>query len=941
MFSISHLNKKQKQAVVWGKGPLLIIAGAGTGKTTVITHRIAYLIEKKKAKPEEILGLTFTDKAAKEMLIRVDGLLSEGYADLWISTFHSFCDRVLRQEGLHIGLPTDFKLLDETQSWLLLRRNLQKLKLRYYQPLGSPTKFLRALISHFNRCKDQMISPEDYLNYAQKTKDKAEKERLLEIALAFQEYQKLLLDSGFLDFGDLINYCLRLFKERPKVLAKYRQQFKYILVDEFQDTNRAQYELIKLLAALGNDNLTVCGDDFQAIYRWRGASWGNLIQFKKDFSKAKEITLLENYRSRQNILDLAYKFIKLDDSSRPDWLNRISKKLKSIKRGAGEIKHLHFKTVEEEVSAVVAKIAEILKEDKTATLGDFAVLVRANNQAASFARAFEMAGVPFQFLALKGLYSKPIILDIISYLKFLDNYHESSAAYRILNLPFLGISQEDIATITLSAARKVKSIFEIWGELSLLHVSEKTRLVVAKIMALSARHAKIASEKNVSEIVLAFLEDSGYLAYLVKKERKGDLDLIGQFCERIKAFEESHLDSGLRSFMEELSLELESGEEGKLDFDIEQGPDVVKIMTVHGAKGLEFNYVFLVNLVDKRFPSIERSDPIEIPEKLMKDILPKGDYHLQEERRLFYVALTRAKYGLFLTSAKDYGGVQAKRLSRFLLELGYSSQPLQIKPKAAKITKKSRPTKLVLPERFSFTQLIAFDKCPLQYKFAHILRIPVKARPVFSFGKTMHNALFEFMREAVLGKKLSLNRLTEIYQREWLDDWYESKTQKQAYFEQGKKSLKKFYEDFVEAKPKLFLISGQPALEQGFSIKIKGHTLIGKIDRIDEVSGGAELIDYKTGSVKEKLRPEDRKQLLIYQIAAKEALGLNPKKLTYYYLDEGKSLSFLGSDKDIKEEKEKIIKEIEQIKKSDFKATPGWQCDWCDFKDICEFARRT
>ncbi len=939
MFSISHLNKKQKQAVVSGSGPLLIIAGAGTGKTTVVTHRIAYLLEKKKAKPEEILGLTFTDKAAQEMLIRVDGLLSEGYADLWISTFHSFCDRVLRQEGLNIGLATDFKLLDETQSWLLLRRNLEKLKLRYYQPLGSPTKFLRALITHFNRCKDQMISPEDYLDFAQKTKDKTERERLLEIARAFQEYQKLLLDSGFLDFGDLINYCLRLFKERPKVLSKYRKLFKYILVDEFQDTNRAQYELVKLLAGHGNNNLCVCGDDFQAIYRWRGASWGNLIQFKKDFPRAKEISLTENYRSRQNILDLAYKFIKLGDFSRPDWLTKISKKLKAAKTGAGEIKHLHFKTNEEEVSGVIVKIAEILKKDKTATLGDFAVLVRANNQAASFARAFERAGVPFQFLALKGLYSKPIILDIISYLKFLDNHHESSAAYRILNLPFLGISQEDIATITLSAARKAKSIFETLGELSLINVSEKTRQSVAKIMVLSAKHAKMASEKNVSEIVLAFLEDFGYLAYLVKKERKGDLDLISQFCERIKAFEESRPDAGLRPFMEELSLELESGEEGKLEFDIEQGPDVVKIMTVHGAKGLEFNYVFLVNLVDKRFPSIERPDPIEIPAKLMKDILPKGDYHLQEERRLFYVALTRAKSGLFLTSAEDYGPVQSKRLSRFLLELGYSSQKLEIKPKAVKITKKPKPTKLVLPERFSFTQLIAFDKCPLQYKFAHILKIPVKARPMFSFGKTMHNTLFEFMRES-LGKKLSFNHLIKIYQKEWLDDWYESKTQKQAYFEQGKKSLKKFYENFIKTKPQLLLISGQPALEQGFSIKIGGHTLIGKIDRLDQVPGGAELIDYKTGSAKEKLRSEDKKQLLIYQMAAKEALGVNPKKLTYYYLDEGKSISFLGSDKDIKEEKERIIEEIGQIKKSDFKATPGWQCDWCDFKGICEFAKK-
>jgi len=286
MFNLSHLNKKQKEAVQAGAGPLLIVAGAGTGKTTVITNRIAYMIEKGLAKPEEILAMTFTDKASNEMLTRVDQLLSRGYSDLWISTFHSFCERVLREEGLAIGLPTDFKLLDQTQSWLLLRQNFSKLKLDYYRPMGSPTKFLRALIEHFNRCKDQAIFPEDYLKYANKIKTKGEGQRLKEVASAYETYQRLLLENGFLDFGDLINYCLKLFQERPKILEKYRQQFKCILVDEFQDTNLSQYELVKILAPPKN-NLTVCADANQAIYRWRGASFGNIINFKKDFPKAK------------------------------------------------------------------------------------------------------------------------------------------------------------------------------------------------------------------------------------------------------------------------------------------------------------------------------------------------------------------------------------------------------------------------------------------------------------------------------------------------------------------------------------------------------------------------------------------------------------------------------------------------------------------------------
>ena len=567
-------------------------------------------------------------------------------------------------------------------------------------------------------------------------------------------------------------------------------------------------------------------------------------------------------------------------------------------------------------------------------------MVRANNQALAFSRAFDRLGIPYQFLALKGLYAKSVILDIISYFKFLDNYHESSAGYRILNLAFLGIPVEDIAKISQQSLRSSKSIFETMQALP-SGLSSMTSFAVNKILALVKKHSLLAQERNVSEILLAFLEDSGYLRWLVKKDKKQDLDLIFQFHNRIKSFEQTHLDARLRPFMEELNLELESGEEGKLNFDLDLGPEMVKIMTVHAAKGLEFRYVFLVNLVDKRFPSIERKDPIEIPEELIRDIKPKGDYHLQEERRLFYVGLTRAKDGLFFTSAQDYGGIQNKRLSRFLLELGYRSETMSVKNGTTIIRAKPKPAKLVLPERFSFTQLIAFDKCPLQYKFAHILKIPVRGKAMFSFGKTMHNTLHDFIK-AWTEKKADFKKLIQIYEQQWLDEWYDNLKQKQEYFESGKKTLKSFYDKFLKTKPRILFISDQPALEQDFNLKIGEHTLIGKIDRIDDLGQGeVEIIDYKTGSAKEKLRPEDKKQLLIYQMAAQEILGLKPKKLTYYYLDEGKSLSFLGSKEDIEKEKEKIIQEIEEIKKSDFAPTPGWQCQWCDFKDICEFAKRS
>ena len=972
------LNKEQKEAVLHDKGPLLIVAGAGTGKTTVITQRIVNLIEKKLVTPEEILAVTFTEKAASEMEERVDKLLEIGYVDLWISTFHSFCERMLRENALDIGLPPDFKILDNTSGWLLARQNLDKFDLNYYKALGNPTKFIQALISHFSHCKDQEVYPENYLEYAEslKTRDDgpedAETERIKEVAEAYHVYQQILLENSALDFGDLINYCLKLFKKRPLILKKYREKFKYILVDEFQDTNWSQYELIKLLA-VPNNNLCVCADDDQAIYRWRGASFSNIVQFSKDFPKAKQISLIKNYRSSQNILDQSYAFIKQNNPDRLEFQTKVNKKLVADDKEKGIIEHMHAKNLDQEVGNTLKKILEILKKNKEAVYNDFAILVRANDSAIPFTRALERAGIPYQFLASRGLYSKPVILDIISYFKLLDNYHEGTAVYRILSLAVLGIADTDVAIITQYCRKKTKSLFDALQELALIPgVSAKTQEKVAFILSLVKKHSQMAREKSVSEILVAFLEDSGYLKHLIDKNEIEKIDLLSQFYKKVKSFEETAIEPTLKNFMEEMNLELESGEEGKLEFDPEAGPDMIKVMTIHGAKGLEFKYVFLVNMVDKRFPTIERKDPIELPDDLIKDIKPKGDVHLQEERRLCYVAMTRAKKGLYFTSADDYGGQRKKKLSRFLTEMGYKenfqfpisnfqNELTDKKPKPIeRLKKKVQPQ--YLPEHFSYSQLAAFEKCPLQYKFGFILRVPTRGKAVFSFGKTMHNTLYEFLKLANGGKKAEqkdlfggkqkhsdilkktrinkFDELVKIYERNWIDEWYETQKQKDEYYKKGKEIIKDFYTQFEKNPPKILKISDALALELPFNLKIGDYTLFGVIDRIDEDKGGVIIVDYKTGQSKDKLDSEVKEQLLIYQIAAQEVLHLKPKQLAYYYLDDGKITSFLGSDKDLQDQKTKITEEIEKIKNSEFEPTPGWQCQYCDFKDICDFAQR-
>ncbi|EKE20934.1 MAG: hypothetical protein ACD_7C00423G0001, partial [uncultured bacterium] len=322
------LNPQQIAAIKHLTGPLLIIAGAGTGKTTVITERIKYLILEKNVLPTQILALTFTDKASHEMEERVDVAMPYGYTQMWISTFHAFCDRILRNDAHAIGLDPGYRLISEAESILLLKKNIFEMELNIFRPLGNPTKFLDALLIHFSRLKDEDVSPTDYLKWIKQQKITGETEQYLELANAYKKYEELKIKEGVMDFSDLISNTLLLFRTRKNILKKYQEQFKFILVDEFQDTNYAQNELAILLA--GDDkNITVVADDDQSIYRFRGAAVSNVLQFKKSFPKAKVVTLNNNYRSTQPILDAAYALIQHNNPNRLEIVEGIDKKLKS------------------------------------------------------------------------------------------------------------------------------------------------------------------------------------------------------------------------------------------------------------------------------------------------------------------------------------------------------------------------------------------------------------------------------------------------------------------------------------------------------------------------------------------------------------------------------------------------------------------------------------
>jgi DNA helicase-2/ATP-dependent DNA helicase PcrA len=1385
MPELSQLNKSQREAAVHKDGPLLVVAGAGTGKTTVLINRLVYLISQGQSRLENILLLTFTEKAAGEMEDRALKALPYGAIDPWIHTFHGFCERLLRQHALDIGLPGDFRVLAQTDQWVLIKKHLDEFELDYYRPLGNPNKFIIELIKHFSRLKDEEIGSKEYLDYAdelrqdqddmlggrdksetinskletnhksQNTNSKPRKvreadhgagasqeeemeaARIIELANAYHKYNQLLLDNGYLDFGDLIRFTIRLFRERPNILAKYQEQFHYIMVDEFQDTNWAQYELLKFLAGK-KANITVVGDDDQclpgssiiqtqdgekkikdinkgdrvmtavgkghasfkpvkhvqktekesrmitfdlrsghkisvtdnhkmfcfvpvnkhhhkryrtrdgdyyyvylmykqglgwrlgitndlatrlrlersadkilaidslaseeearyaeiyyslkysiptvcfqerggvldkkkwseklyselnvqegverlaedkgvdlryhqvsldavnrggkrrikinlemcsrsyrskyakqgrlvnpnvshllwletsdertigilehngfnltkakkgkrlrvqsqdldylgkeanrlevltggivevymkvaktnvahkralvipasniiegmflpvmkkngleyeqvvkrgekekkqivydleiadthnfiadgiavhnSVYKFRGASLSNIMQFKDDYPEAREVVLTDNYRSGQRILDAAYEFIQRNNPNRLEEKLSIKKRLSSQVKIPGEIVFHNFPAEGDQTAWISSEILRLKQENPEAGWKDFAVLVRANSAADKFIAEFKKQAIPHIFVSLKGLYYKPIIMDILAYFRLLDNYHDSASLFRVLNMEVFKVSHEDVIALSRFARQKNWSLFQVMKSAEAVSdISPEGLQNIRHLLVVLEKHSRLAREVLPSRLYVRLVWDAG-LNLRDHNTHQEYYSLLNQFYRKIQDFEKAQGDARLRDLVELIDLELEAGETGQLKLEYED-EDVVRIMTVHAAKGLEFPYVFMPDLVDKRFPTIARSEKISIPDVLVREKLPEGkDVHIEEERRLFYVAVTRAKDSLYLTSASDYGGARAKKPSFFIRELGFDPESRNLAESKAG---KSRNNDLLkdlerfaspatqsggfgfaVPKVFSYSQLEAYLNCPLQYKFNFILKIPIETKPTMVFGRVMHSTLYEFMSrimpaatsqadlfsgQAEDKPKPDLKELLKIYDEYWQNDGYISAKQRDEYKKQGKKMLEIFYQQLEQ--------EGWPdirELERNFKVPINGNLFRGAIDRIDNLpDGGVELIDYKTGSSKDKLDYSSKRQLVLYRVVAEQGLGLKVSGLSFYYLESGRKLTFQARDKDVDKLKEEIGEVVAGIKQGKFPPNAGRLCNFCDFNSICEFAQRS
>ncbi len=1002
------LNENQKKAVQHKAGPLLVVAGAGTGKTRVITERIKYLIKTQKVDPKQILAVTFTEKASTEMLSRLDDAMPLGYEEPWLYTFHAFADRILKAEGLEIGLDSGYKIMSYPEQWLLLQQHLFDFELNYFRPLGNPTKFISAILKFISRLQDENVSVQEFEQFVvglenreslftdakraemvkiakragnTNTPENTEKNenyeteviletdalpRWQELLRIYQKYEALKLKHSKMDFGDLILWTTRLFKNRPLILKKYQRQFKHILVDEFQDTNYAQYELIKLLfppedaerktskktendlkstnkVEIGVRSLLVVGDDSQSIYKFRGAAVSNILEFQKDYPTSKMITLLENYRSSQEILDPAYKLIQ---NNNPDTLEAklgISKELKSLqKRGGITPEAFIAKTVEDEVDFVVRKILEILGREPTFNYKDFAILARANNHLDAFIFALRKYSLPYQLVGNRGLYDREEVRDILALLKVIVNVNDPISLYRVLNISTFEISNEEIAKILSDT--KFKKL-DMWDVIK--------RSIDTKIISLYekiSQYQQLITDKTPVELVHELVTDIGYIKQFVAEETvENQLSIrnLNLFLDRVKKFELAYRADTkeiptIVNFLDYIELMIEAGE-NPAQAEIED-IDTINLLTVHASKGLEFPVVFMINLVGDRFPTRDRKEEIEIPDNLIKESLPVGNSHLQEERRLFYVGMTRAQKYLYLTAAKNYGGKRDKVLSGYVTETGIKPKELEEvntrkaqdslfgvssefrSPEAKQLGKHT-------PNNLSYSKISDYKTCPLLYRYKYVLYVPTPPNHALSFGITIHDTLRDFHSAQLAKENVTLTELLQMYEKNWQPLGYPDKKHREIRFESGKQLLAKYYENNKQ------LAVMPVALEQSFNIKIGGIKFFGRIDRIDPLAdGGVEIIDYKTGQAKTQKEVDADDQVAFYAIAVKEALHLEPKKMSLYFVEQGEKVTTTRTQAQLEKKRADVVKVIKEMQSGNFEATPGKHCSWCDFRAICPFA---
>jgi DNA helicase-2/ATP-dependent DNA helicase PcrA len=922
------LSEPQRAAVAHAQGPLLIVAGAGTGKTRVLVERYRRL-RQEGVPAERILLLTFTEKAARELLDRVE---LEDYlpaGERFVSTYHAFAQRFLQEEGWLCGIPKTFRIVSEVRKWELMRDVLLARRPPHLFHAQRPYERIGELLKLVERAKQELVSPAEFRGWADAnaTIDDPVLAAQREAAVVYTEYQDRLLAEERLDFDDTIYFSVQLLTREPSVAARQSQRFTHLMVDEFQDTNFAQSRLLELLA--GTDrNLCVVGDDDQSIYKFRGASVANLRRFRAVFPDAAVIRLEENYRSRGPILRAAGRLISED----PD---RLEKRLTATRGEGRPVSILTASSVTDEADAVAALVKTAIDEGKYRP-NAIAILLRANAHLHNFARALQRRGVAYQVTGGRGFYQQPEIKDCLAYLRAVDSPDDTVCLMRLLSLPRYAADSVQAGRWSRQARDSGRRFFDLLQE----STDEGARRLTEDLR----RFNGLALRLGVDDLFYEVMEQTHYLdleRFLGPIERLQVSANVQKLAELIAAYCDEHPDHHLSAYL----THLDATEAAQADEEIaplDETVNAVHLMTVHQAKGLEFGLVVIPHLVEGRFPASRRSEGLTLPDELLKEELPAAELHLAEERRLAYVALTRAREEIVCTLAGRYEGVKDWRPSRFLTPIrGDEARELAasrlLEPPAGGLVEVARQVELPLNDApsiaaLSYTQVDTYLRCPQMFQYRFVFRLPTRPKPQMQFGRILHEALKDALGSIEREKPLTWAMVDSAYVAAWARERFCAPEQAPSLQDLGRTYLRRAFDAGDLSKPLL--------LEQPFSLRVDGLRLTGRIDRVDRHPDGSyEVIDYKTGSAKKAVDLQRDLQLGVYALAAREVFRFDPLSLSYYYLETSERVTVDKPRERLEEDRQTIVNVAEGIRAERFPAKPDrMKCSSCDFRQLCPSA---
>lgn len=918
---MEKLNQLQQEAVNIDQGSALVVAGAGTGKTRVVTERIIRLIQSG-VKPEQILALTFTEKAAGEMLDRVAAASLGAALDATIATFNGFGHELLRIYGHEWGLASP-QLLGETGQLVFLRQHLDDFKLDYFAPISNPFGQLDKLAKYVSLLKQQLVRPEAYNRYVAGLPSSDEAERLdkrrhQELAGFYEAYLDICRANQVMDYDDQLFMTTELLEARPNILKQLQARYRFILVDEFQDTNPMQSALVDLLAG-AHKNLMVVGDDDQSIYGWRGATLANILSFTERYPAARPITLIDNYRSTQSILDAAYRLIQHNNPDRLEVINKLDKRLIAHRLNGTDPQAKHFASLEAELTWLAEDISRRLQSGQNPS--SIAVLARRSQTVRSAHQALELHAIPHAVAGLSNdLYAQPTVQLLVEVLRAISDPLDDLALFHSLSGPMFKLDPGTMAELAASARRNHERLSET--------IQNSSRQELKAALLTIAYWRTRSGSISVGDLAYAAITDSGWKQQLYERAEKDpaialQVQALSRFFTTLKEFERVATVGSVQNYLLSFPA-LQAGGSDFEDASLEVSDSLVNIMSVHRAKGLEWDTVYIVDCTEGSFPLRARGMGLVVPDEL-KAVTTHADEHLAEERRLMYVAVTRARQELLVSYADRHGSGAPRRPSRFLEEmlpeLPSESDDLPQPTNLELFAPPAASSTVALPSAMqangqlvlSVSQIVCWLNCPRDFYYQFVLGMPLPDDPSRQYGTAIHAAIQSIHEGRRAGQPPTLEMIIDQVKAALPRSGYVSAGSRQRAHEQAATSVKRLYERFMNEPLPL-------EVEQSFGVSLPDTRLriVGRIDAVYRLSKGVEIRDFKTSAsvttaAQAKSRATGSQQLTLYALAWQLMHGELPARLTLDFVETGQIGSVRKQPKSLDTLRAKLTTMVEQL----------------------------